>query len=186
MWQLCRTPQRQCLIGLAELGYHAACLHWSGNEALIDQASLHDDTPLSDGLCEDLVYLIGRWMLGESHIGAEFLIEHRCVRLHRLLNINSRGKWLVVNIDQLESIVGDIGVLSDNDGNRIAIEAHLALSQWATPPHAFLDVRRKEHAHRHITDLAFEVLGNVNGHDAGIFACRLSLDAGDALMSIGT
>src|SRR2546430_15965748 len=103
MWQLCRTPQRQCLIGLAELGHNSACLHWRGNEALIDQASFHDNTPLSDGLREDLVYLIGRWMLREGQVGAEFLIEHRCVRLHRLLNINSRGEWLIVNIDQLES-----------------------------------------------------------------------------------
>src|SRR2546430_9479257 len=123
MWQLCRTPQRQCLIGLAELGHNSACLHWRGNEALIDQASFHDYTPLSDGLREDLVYLIGRWMLRESQVGAEFLIEHRCVRLHRLLNINSRGKWLVVNIHQAEGIVGEIGGFGDNDGNRVRLAA---------------------------------------------------------------
>src|SRR5256714_4799382 len=186
VWQLCRTPHRQCLIGLAELGHHTACLHWRRNEALIDQASLHDDPPLGDGLREDLVYLISRWMLREGQIGAEFLIEHRCARLHRLLNINGRGEWLVVNIDQLESIVGYIGVLRDNDGNRIAKEAHLALSQWATPPHAFLDVGRKEHAHRHITNLTFEVLGSVDGHDAGTVACRLRLDARDACMPVRT
>src|SRR5258708_19753609 len=119
MWQLCRTPHRHCLIGVAELGHHATCLHWRGNEALIDQASLHDDTPLSDGLREGLVYLIGRWMLREGQIGAEFLIEHRCARLHRLLNINGRGEWLVVNIDQLESIHTHIGSFPQNNLNPI-------------------------------------------------------------------
>ena len=80
--------------------------------------------------------------------------------------------------------MGDIGVLRDNDGNRIAIEAHLALSQWATPPHAFFDVGRKEHAHRHVTNLTFEVPGSIDGHDAGMFACRLRLDACAACMPV--
>ena len=186
MWQLCRTPHRHCLIGLAELGHHATCLHWRGNEALIDQASLHDDTPRGDGLSENFVYLLGRWMLRESQIGTELLIEHGCARLHGLLNIDGRGKQLVVNIDQIESIVGDIGVLRDNDGNWITIEAHLAISQWATPPHVFFDVGRKEHAHWHITNFTFEVPGSIDGHDAGMFACRLSLNARDAGMPIRT
>src|SRR6516164_4637984 len=125
-------------------------------------------------------------MLGESQISAEFLVEHRGIRLHRLLNINSRGQCLVINLDQIKSIVGGIAVLSDNDGNWITVVAYLALSQRATPPHAFLDVGRKEHAHRHITDLAFKVLGSVNGHDAGMFACHLRLDAFDACMPIWT
>src|SRR5207244_7080568 len=53
-------------------------------------------------------------------------------------------------------------------------------------PHACLYVGRKEHAHRHITNLTFEVLGSVDGHDAGMFVCRLRLDARDECMPVWT
>src|SRR5690348_14443087 len=123
-------------------------------------------------------------MLRVGQVGSKLIIKHRGIRLHGLLNIDSRWQWLVIDLNQIEGIAGYIGVLSNNDGNRIAIEAYLALSQWTTSSHTFFNMGGKQDANRHLPNLPLEILGSIDGHHTRECKCGLCLDPIDACMPI--
>ena len=53
------------------------------------------------------------------------LEEQRRIRAHRVLQPGNAGQWVVVDLDQLERVLGNIAIVCDHDGDRFTGVARL-------------------------------------------------------------
>ena len=68
--------------------------------------------------------------VGDAVVGLAFVITNdRSASIHRLLGIHDRIKCFVVNVDQLDGILGDVAIRRDDVGDLLALEAHLVCGE---------------------------------------------------------
>ncbi|MBA7704768.1 hypothetical protein ES703_113586 [subsurface metagenome] len=60
-------------------------------------------------------------------------MNFRGIRLHRLQRIEYRGQVLIVRLDQLEGLAGDVQTLRGHQGDRFSVIAHPLFNQDLVP-----------------------------------------------------
>ena len=94
----------------------------------------------------------------------------------RLSEVGDGGQRLVVDVDQLDGILGEVAALGDDEGNRVADELHLALGQRRA--RGVRDVLTRDGVPR-LLDVRIEVAGGEHGVHTGQGEGRGGVDAVD-------
>ena len=107
------------------VGDRAAALDRRRVAARVVQLERGDDVglrerPLGGGGVADLPAVAGV-------VGLPLLVvaDHRRVGRRRLLRVDDRGQRLVLDVDRLAPVLGDVRVVGDDDAHLLALEAHL-------------------------------------------------------------
>ena len=76
-------------------------------------------------------------------VGSEVLMNNRCAIAGRRQRVNNGGKYFVVDVHQVDSILGGVDVVSQHDGDRLTGVAGLVHRQRRVPGRVhFIGVRR--------------------------------------------
>ena len=110
---------------LVHVGDLAARLHGRGVDARVEHVLGDDDV----GLGEDGVGLLlaARLPVEDVVVGLAFLVvaDDGRVGVERVARVDDRGQRLVVDVDELERVACGVAVLGDDEGDLLALEAHL-------------------------------------------------------------
>ena len=60
----------------------------------------------------------------------EIVAQHRRVGGHRLVRIDERRQRLVLDLDEIDRVGGDVAVLGHDEGDLLALEQHLLVGQY--------------------------------------------------------
>ncbi len=77
------------------------------------------------GFGEGLVDLAERERALVGDVRSHLLVHERAALLARLERIEHDGQWLVVDLDQVAGVLGDVAVLGDHGRDALAVVAHL-------------------------------------------------------------
>jgi hypothetical protein len=118
-------PQSQITAARIILGDHPARLDGVGDQALIN------DTLFDHHLCfpEGFVHIAPSDSPHEGGVIGNFIMELGCSRLNRLLGVHHHRQRLVVDLDQIQGIPGEVAFLGHHHRHRIAGIAHFSHSQ---------------------------------------------------------
>ena len=111
-----------------------------------------------------------------DQVGAVELV-HQCVRLLRRGVVDDRGQGVVVDLDQIDGVFGEVAALGDHQGHRVADEAHLALGQRGPRGLGALRSDRRVPLLLHV---GVEVGRGENGAHPGQRQGRRGVDAADS------
>ena len=130
---------------------------------------------VADRPFENMVGMFAMTVRG-LHLVLDVLAQDRRIRGKRLERIDDAGQRLVIDLDQLRRVGGDIAVLGDDEGDFLVLEQNLVLGQHR------LDVARQR---RHVMQTErFQVGGGQDGEDAGQRLGAAGVDAADAGMGV--
>ena len=112
----------------------------------------------------------------DQHVGACRLMEQRRAVGCRLTRIDQRGQRRILDLDQLRRILCDVATLRDHGHDGLAHESHLASGERQDRRGVIIG-----HARNGVDrlDLALEISGDIDSHDAGQIPGRLHVDRHD-------
>ncbi len=125
---------------------------------------------------EDVV-VVAPLAVGAARLAGEVLAQHGRVRLERLERIGDDRQLLVLDLDELDRVGGDVAVVGDDEGDLLALEQHLAVGQ-----HHLLVAGQRRHP---VQVQRLEVLRRQHGQHAGQGEGGRGVDRGDAGMGVG-
>ena len=120
--------------------------------------------------------------LGLDPLGDEIVVQHRCVRSHRLFDVDDVGQDVVGDIDQLAGLLGDRGRGRGDRGNGVAVIEDLVARQAVA--------RQVAEIHRPLADKGFlrcdrrEVVRGHDRLDAGQLERLVDIDRHDPGMGV--
>ncbi len=111
-----RRPEGASVVVRDVVGNTAARFHRRREEALLADSLLEDDLRFG----ESCVNVAG----GEADIPTDVVgtvaLDQRTPWCHRLLEVHHRGKRLIVDNHKLRSVVGEVSIIGDDHGHRLA------------------------------------------------------------------
>jgi hypothetical protein len=113
---LTRGPYGHRLVEPVPLGHACARLHGIGDQTLIDNLQLDDVVGLRQ--CRVSSFLVAEGPV-KARVGVHTVVDHRPIA-GGLPGVDDRGKWLVVDIDQVEGILCDVGRLGHHYGDLVS------------------------------------------------------------------
>ena len=87
---------------------------------------MHGDRDAVRGLCKHLFWIAVAEAAFAGEIAVQAFMQHRLRRIERRERIDHRRQRLVVDLDQVERVLGEIAVGGDDDRDRLADIAHAA------------------------------------------------------------
>ena len=185
MGRLERAVDRQVAGDLAEAHHALASLERARVDTLIAEQVLGLDLGLHKGgvgqllvadlPVEDVVGVVARPVRAVLFV-LDVLPQDRRVRVHRLERVDDDGKRVILDLDQIGGVGGDIAVGRDNEGDLLVLEQDLAVGEH------HLHVARER---RHPGEIdALQVLGGQNRDDPGHGLSLGRIDLDDARMSV--
>ena len=121
--------------------------------------------------------------VGDAVVGLALVVaDDGRIGIERLLRVHDRRQRLVVDLDQLQRVLGDVAVLGDDEGDLLALEADLVGGQ-----HSLRVVGQRRHPGEVVTEQgrtrdALEHLARDDRDDAGQRLGRRRVDRQDARM----
>ncbi len=119
---LARRPDRHRLCRLVPLGCCGTWLQGVRDETLVDELQLDHVV----GLRQGFVHLI---LVSEGPVEALVLVhavvDEWCVVGHRRSSVNNSRQWFEIDLDEIESVFGDVWGLGDHDCDPITDVAYL-------------------------------------------------------------
>ena len=169
-----RRPERQLALGTGRRGDDGARLHRHRDEPLVDVVA--GEHPVGLGL-GGLVVAAGE-LPHVRLVGAELGVHQVGSVSERGPHVQDRRQGLVVDLDGLERVRGEVAVTGDDDGDGITDEAHFLGGQRRMGRDLDVVGDRPDAGHR--TELVAELLAREGGDHAGLGQRRRDVDAGDA------
>ena len=118
-----RVPERQLPGGRGVAGQRRSRLHRVRDQPLLNDAVRHHDL----GVLEGGVDVATRHHPVERLVARDLLMQLRGARLRRGLRVGHRRQRLVIDLDQLERVLGGVSVLGHDHRDDVADVAHHVL-----------------------------------------------------------
>ena len=173
-------PDRHLLGRRVPLRRGGAGFHRRGDEALVHELDLHDLVGLGEGLVTGLL-VPERPVVGD--VVLDLGVDEGRTLIHGAARIDHGRKRLVVHLDRLDRVGGDVGILRDHHGHRIPHVAD-AVGHHDRPVRN-LGVRHQPAAGKRTAAAVLEVLAGEDGQHAVHGARRRGVHPGDPGVGLG-
>src|SRR6266446_7717784 len=187
MWNLRGHPHGQLATSTVIGGQDPTWLHGHRHEALLRDLQTHDLISLAEPVVGHAYRFSGRlmrWTEDAKHdVVIEFIVHSGRTGLGRLLRVDHGGQNLHLHFDEIDCILGYIGVVGDHHRYRLTDKPHFAHCQSVVHRHLHAWSSRTA---RNGPYLAEQVGSGQYRHHARVVFRRLDIEALDTGMGIWT
>ena len=129
MGLLGRSPDRDAVVGAAILGQDAAAFDRMPGAAMLPEVLVEDMRRLVEG---GLGVAEGYFVRGDD-VGVELAADCGSARFGGLAAVRGGWQHVVIDLDQGSRVLGDVAVIGDDDGDRLADIGDFAVGERERP-----------------------------------------------------